>query len=286
MKQSQYQSSGNNRNDLFEEYLDELPEQDIQVTRKVERDIERYQENKERERQKKFRIRTFAIAAAAALIINLPRMFAADHSRDRDYLDDFPDDTVEVIHYDEGDGVLDSDLKEPEILIDGEYYHFPFPVSELLDRGWEFDEEDEDVQVSRFGEFVTLVRGDERLHVVSLISPDGTPVDKEDALVTGFIFYGDDSTEVTLPDDITAGSTEEELIQAMRDSGLTWSLEEYEYDENTAFRHYTYYAPVEDEHFTYYIVEVTVYPDGTVQNADLWLVDFTYPTGIDEATNS
>lgn len=287
MKQSQYQNDYEyDQRDPFMEYVDSLPDPEITVTRKVERDIKAFEEQKEQERQKKFRIRTFAIAAAVALLINLPRVLIADRN-ERDYSYRYPDEVVEVIDYDYGDGLLDDDLKEPEVLIDGEYHHFPFPVSDLIDEGWEVAREDRDTEVGPYEDFITLVNGDEELHVVSVISPDGTTVDPEDALITGFVTYASDETDVVLPGGIKPGvTTEEELVQQMRDSGLSWSYDEYEYEGEVTFKYYKCYVPVEDDHFRYYIIEFSVYKDGVVQDADLWLVDFEYPSGLEDAVNS
>ena len=92
---------------------------------------------------------------------------------------------------------------------------------------------------------------------------------------------------MVLPGGIKPGvTTEEELVQQMRDSGLSWSYDEYEYEGEVTFKYYKCYVPVEDDHFKYYIIEFSVYKDGVVQDADLWLVDFEYPSGLEDAVNS
>ena len=282
MERNQYQNRNEYGQDLFQEYLDELPDPQIEISPMAERDVEKYQEQTEKKQKNQFRIKTLLMTCAAALIVNIlgtPIWRRATYNPPAVKYN-YP---VEVIEYGPGDGVLDNDLKEQEVLIDGDYYHFPFKVSDLLDKGWEIDDDVDEVQYS---EYVRLVRGDETLHVVSLISPDGTPCAPEDALVTGFIVYDSDTTDLVLPGGITCASTERDIIQAMRDSGLSWKYEESEYEGTVYSRHYTYYAPVEGDSFTYYIVEFTADQNGKIESIDIWLVDFTYPSGLDDAVNN
>ena len=290
MKQQQYQDEFN-KNDPFMEYVDSLPDPQIEVSEQFEQDVRNYEVRKEEDKKKtRFRVVTFVIAAVAALAVNflLKSIPAPEPDVQQNTYPIWHENHPErIVECEPGDGVLNSDLNVPEIMIDGNYYHLPFRVSELLDNGWEIDPFYADQQADYYTNYISLTKGDEKLRTVAVISADGDPVSMDQAVVTGLDVYGWDEGEVRLPGGISAGiTTEDELIQAMRDSGLSWSYKEFGQDGAASLKYYKYFAPAENEAFTYYTVEFCVNRDGKVISLDIFLVDYNHPLGIEDAVNT
>ena len=114
------------------------------------------------------------------------------------------------------------------ICFDGEYYQLPFPVSELLDKGWEIkDKESYSYVGSRGTGLMTLTRGDDMISSVQFMnySDDSTMI--ENCFVTLIRISKYNDAPLTVGNNITIGDDRTEVVKKLE----KYKSGAYEYEE-------------------------------------------------------
>ena len=148
MSREQYQQETQHSNDLFEEYLENLPEPDVQISSQVEQDVRQIDnEAKEKKKSRKLRVAGYIAAAVLALGLNLFLGNIAEANKPK------PEPPVVVVdnpHYSlimldmlknmekdvSSDTTAGTSLKNAEIQIHGRTYHLPNSLMMFLQNGW------------------------------------------------------------------------------------------------------------------------------------------------------
>lgn len=154
-----------------------------------------------------------------------------------------------VLAYEKPEELTD-DMSEYQILLDGEVYALPVPVSVMIADGWELDENDSDMEVmAESSGWVTLRKGGQEIRELARNEEGYATIPQncwvEELTVGGYTL----EAEGMLPGGIEQGMPEEEFIRILEDNGV-----EYEASESGD---YVYYNYSEKEYGQSYQVVVT-----------------------------
>jgi len=139
---------------------------------------------------------------------------------------------------------LGSDIKSFNVMIDGDVYHIPAPLSAFLDNGWQISEKNLEYLPGKtssrnftfsFGNIFQLRKGDKYIDLSDLYNYSKKPLVIENCFVVSVWSYGTRSIDIVLPGGITIGSTESELLGLHGDFLEKHSLE-------TSQRQYSYFS--------------------------------------------
>ena len=264
MSREQYQQENRQNNDLFEEYLDDLPDEEMNVSSRVEEDVQQYvsERNQKKQKQSLF-ICGAVISFCLAVMINLFRSSAILKKEPEPDVQIFtPVYTAPVLttgsdynnmvtdaHSSQSDvNVLGTDLQVPEMMIRDQYYRLPVPMSTFLKNGWQIswqiieDQGQEDFCRAHYT--LTHTDGSGTLEVDAVVKPSAENV-PEFIIVTGI---SDSGGLIELPQGIQSGMTEDELLDILNGSGIDSTLVETDSDEKTV----TVNSPVDLFYFRNY----------------------------------
>lgn len=246
-----------NRNlnsELFQEYLDSLPEEEENKTAEqkeaekasgisdqVEKDLLDYKRKgygeqtvrTENRSSRRYRNRSRntavpviiagavgAIALSSALIfVTASRAFSHETYYEPEYEEPYVD------PYEEEYGKMSGQLSEPEIFLNGHYVKLPLKVNEFMQEGWK-------IRSSAFTETADTVGSEPvSLHVesewgeeiaeISVVSPDGEEVPVSEGLITG-LFTDNENYWYELNGGVYVGSSSWTVEEALKTEGLEW----------------------------------------------------------------
>ena len=243
---NQYQYEKKNTVDPFAQMDEELQTQEkFHPSSMLMRDLENY--TRAEEKKKTFRFRMISLLVAAMIFVPVSfagrAIFRSDTTNTNSGYG-FPQENIhkDVYHkydfhydggaddyYDPGDGELGDDLSEPELKLEGTYYHMPAPLHVFIENGWNIVYSDYDVEPpaeveGRWKEYIKLEKDGKILYSVEVGSPSGETIPLENSYVLGFSVdkYGD--IDIELPGGIRLRDDLEGAMEKMKGSGL-----EYEY---------------------------------------------------------
>ena len=265
MSREQYQQETQQSNDLFEEYLENLPEPDVQISSQVEQDVRQMDnEAKEKKKSRKLRVAGYIAAAVLALGLNLFLGYIAEANKPQ------PEPPVVVVdnpHYSlimldmlknmekdvSSDTTAGTSLKNAEIQIHGRTYHLPNSLMMFLQNGWaventEYLETKDGFTTVRY----TLVYLDRSTHITVMALK---PVDQEQLAYTVVTDVIDTSGTLELPGGISTGTSEDDLISILNGSDVEWQTTGTLEDGTQT---YTFDASQDNQYFRNYHVEIQV----------------------------
>ncbi|MCR5796021.1 MAG: hypothetical protein K6G61_11830 [Solobacterium sp.] len=245
---NQYQYEKKNTDDPFTQEEEELQAQEWfrSDSRQIE-DLEEYKQTKEKKRT--FRFRMISLAAAALILgpLSLAVQAKLRTVNSLDYVNEFETSAEEddgVYRYDPvfryydfryeggadeyynpGDGELGNDPGEPEIVLEGSYYHMPAPLHVFIENGWNvvtYNNSSDEIpkEVKEDGEeFLSLLKNGKLLQVY-VGSPSGKTIPIENSYVVRFSVSNFDSIKLELPAGIRIGASFDESLSRMSEYGL------------------------------------------------------------------
>lgn len=269
MSRGQYQQEKQQNSDLFEEYLNDLPEEEMNVSSRVEEDVQQFvSERKQKKQKRTLFICGIIISFCLALGINLYRSSAVPKEPEKDVTVFNPVYTAPVLttgsdynnmvidaHSSQGDeSVMGTDLQVPEMMIRDQYYRLPVPMSSFLNNGWQISQQ----IIENQGEddycraHYTLIYGDssDTLEVDAVVKPSAEHV-PEFIIVTGI---SDSGGLIELPQGIQSGMTEDKLLNILNDSGIGSTAVKTGSDEMTV----TVSSPVDMFYFQNYNISFNI----------------------------
>lgn len=236
MSRGQYQQENQQNNDLFEEYLNDLPDKEMKVSTQVEQDVQQIvSEKKQKKQHRAVYISGTVIALCLALGLNLYLGSVVKKEPDPptsvpvftpDYknptlapISDYNRMVIDAHSNQNSEGVLGTDLRVPEMTVKGDYYHLPVPLSRFLQNGWRIGQQVIESQTDdgyyRIHYTLTYLNSSTTLEVTA-VKPVSTDV-VSFVIVTSI---KDTGGFVELPQGIHGGMTEEDLMNLLSDSGI------------------------------------------------------------------
>ncbi len=249
MENKQYDYENLNQKDMFQDYIDSLPDEEegkeetgqeySGLSEQVEKDLLDYKRrgydklnktSSSRSRRSRRRTRSPALAAllitaGAALIITGTAVTV--FSNTRDYYE--PDYEVEPYEYEDpwadAYSQMSGSLADPEAVVDGYYVSLPVKVSDFMQGEWK-------ISTSAFNDGQNTVGATPQTFQVetewgtdvaeiSVVSPTGEEVALEDGLITG-ISFDQDGVWVELNGGISTGSGTWSIEEALKGQKLDW----------------------------------------------------------------
>ncbi len=276
MIQNEKQTQNNAARDAFEEYLNDLPDDSVKVSSKVEEDLIDYSNNKgsyAREERRSYRrmpserplkailvLTGVVIAMASITTVVMFNVARSDDSSIPIQVDTVP---VEEYEYEDPYALLGTDLSKPEFVLDGHYYQLPVSYSDFMQEGWSVENSLVKDPLTEVGSEVQSVRivneYDEFVCEALVRSATGETVPLEEAQIIGIVT--DQEYKITLPMldyyDIYS------LQDAMKNvQNGTWNINPDGYHV---------YAEVADEQFSDYTVTIKMADDYELELVDLRL---------------
>lgn len=121
----------------------------------------------------------------------------------------------------------------------GDLYQVPAPVSNFIDNGWKVNKDDSEEIVSGRGSgFVSLMKDNQRLRVLCSNYSEGATAIENCFVTTIKSGDSDNNTKITIPKNLTIGSSEADLEKA---------LTEVEHEKDDSSDSYTYYRIIPGE---------------------------------------
>ncbi|MCR5796020.1 MAG: hypothetical protein K6G61_11825 [Solobacterium sp.] len=237
---NQYQYQNKNPYDPFAQGEEDLqPQEKFHPSSMLMRDLESYA--RAEQKKKTFRFRMISLVVAALILGPLSLAGRSIlRGRDYDYDPDFPEeiygyeDVYQTYafnyeggadeYYDPGDGELGDELSEPELILEGTYYHLPAPLHVFIEDGWnivyhDYDEEPPAVLEENWKEYITLEKEGKILQSVRIGSPSGETIPLENSYVLGFGLdkYGD--IDVELPGGVRLDDDLDDVLENIKETG-------------------------------------------------------------------
>lgn len=236
MSRGQYQQENQQNNDLFEEYLNDLPDEEMKVSSRVEQDVQQIvSEKKQKKQHRAVYISGTVIAVCLALGLNLylgsiARQEPAEPDPVPVFTPDYKNPTltptsdynrmvIDAHSNQNSEGVLGTDLPVPEMMVKDDYYRLPVPLSRFLLNGWRIGQQVIENQTEdgfyRIHYTLTYLDNSTTLEVTA-VKPVSSDVPSF-VIVTGI---KDTGGLVELPQSIRSGMSEDDLLNLLNDSGI------------------------------------------------------------------
>lgn len=266
MSREQYEQSSRQNDDLFAEYLEDLPDPDVKISPQVEQDIRQIEQ--EVRGRKSTRRRLAACLAGGLMAAVLAPLIIRFSQPQVPEPEPSPPIVIQMPGYDlmildmlrNTDRDLSStaqpgtDLKDDSITIHGKTVHLPTSLHVFLQNGWSVDSS---LFLDVSDGFTTvrydLVYLDRSTHLtVFVMQPAGRDVPVY-SIVTEVHDGG--SGQIELPGGIRRGSSEAELIDALNHSGVSWHTDTA---DDTGITTYAYSISLDNSFFKNSHIEVRV----------------------------
>ncbi|MCR5796022.1 MAG: hypothetical protein K6G61_11835 [Solobacterium sp.] len=252
---NQYQYQKKNTDDPYAQMDEDLQVQErFHPSSMLMRDLESYA--RAEQKKKTFRFRMISLLAAAMIFLPVSLAGRAIFSSTTNHIDgsgipqenihkdvyhiyDFHYDVGADDYYDPGDGNLGDDLGEPELTLEGTYYHLPAPLHVFIENGWNIIYSDYDVEPpeeveGRWKEYIKLEKDGKILYSVRIGSPSGETIPLENSYVLGFSVdkYGD--IDIELPGGIRLEDDLDDAMEKMKGSGLEYAYRSEDWGEEAS----------------------------------------------------
>lgn len=249
----------NQANDLFQEYIDSLPEENAEeikepeeekktvfsgVSDRVEQDLLDYKrrnmessfdrftssrfERRRRRRSGNAAVPLIIAGTAGAIILASIGVIAVTRSTfDHSYTEAYPEYYEEeyVDPYETEFAKMSGSLSQPEIFLNGKYVSLPVSMKDFMQEEWK-------VRTSAFSEGADTVGSDpvsfhietewgEEIAEVSVVSPSGEPVPVSEGIVVG-LYTDNPNYWYELNGGIYVGSSTWTVEEALKEEGLEW----------------------------------------------------------------
>ncbi len=236
MSRGQYQQENQQNNDLFEEYLNDLPDDEVKISSQVEQDIQQIVTEKNQKTQNRVR-NVGIIITGLCLALGLNLYLGSIVKKEPDVpvpspiekpqinvpttapISLFNGMVIDAHSSQNSDGVLGTDPRVPEMMIKNDYYHLPVPLTQFMLNGWKVGQQVIESQTQdglyRIHYTLTYLDNSTTLEVDAVKSADDNA--PSFIIVTGI---RDTSGLVELPQGIRGGMSEDELMQILNDSGI------------------------------------------------------------------
>lgn len=254
MENKQYEYDSLNNKDMFQEYINSLPEEEEKkeetgeersgVSKQVEEDLldysrRGYDRQSQNEQTRSSYRRTArrrgnaaaAVIAVCGLVVMIAGITGVFVSRNSYSYSVETEPAMEIDPYEYEDpwedaySQMSGSLTTPEAIVDGHYISLPVKYSDFMQEDWK-------VRSSAFSDDISSVGSQPvTLHIeteygydiadISLVSPTGEEVAIEDALITG-ISFDSEGTWVELNGGLSIGSGTWSIEQALSDEGIEW----------------------------------------------------------------
>jgi hypothetical protein len=252
MENKQYEHDSLNNKEMFQEYINSLPEEEGEkkeetgqersgISKQVEEDLLEYsRKGYDRQRQasttrssyRRTRSRRGGAIAAilltgglAVTIAGFTGLMVARNTYSEAV--DEPFEYVEPMEdpWEDAYSQMSGSLTSPEAVVDGHYISLPMKYSDFMQEDWK-------VRSSAFSDDITTV-GEQpvALHIetdygydiadISVVSPTGEEVALEDALITG-VSFDSEGTWVELNGGLSIGSGTWTIENALSEEGVEW----------------------------------------------------------------
>ena len=237
-KKNEYEES-DLKQDLWNEYLNELPDNEEQkeqketvrkpqLSSKVEQDLMDYSRRRfsRRSSNKSGRnalVVAFGIIMAVTIAIGAAVsgfMYISDRG------EDYPDYPQEYIQEEYQDTVLGGDLGNPQFMLDDYMIELPAQFSDFMQEDWKvswnaFTESTDEVGSDPVALVITNRYGNKVCDVM-VVSPTGEPVPLSDATVIAVSVESESNTWLQLPGDVYSWSSTYSIEEALNQSNVEW----------------------------------------------------------------